>query len=145
MALDRSFVEKNRAATNRIRNLASSLSDEQLKHPVGEHWTVGVVFAHIAFWDRRVMAVLDASEREGKASALEVDIVVNDISLPLWLAIPPREAAQIAVATAEQLDQRLEAFAPELLEQIAARNIRLVERVRHRTEHLDEAEQALKA
>ncbi len=55
MALDRSFVEKNRASTTRIRELAASLSDDDLKRPVGEHWTVAVALAHIAFWDRRVL------------------------------------------------------------------------------------------
>ena len=145
MTMDRSFVEKNRSATKRIRDLATSLSDEQFNHPVDEHWTVGVVFAHLAFWDRRVMAVLDASEREGKASTLDIDIVANEVSLPLWLAIPPREAARLAVENAEQLDQRLEAFSPELIEQIAAFKINFVERSRHRDGHLDQAEEALKA
>jgi mycothiol maleylpyruvate isomerase-like protein len=144
MTVDRAFAEKNRAQTTRMRNLVARLSDDDLKHPVGEHWTVGVALAHIAFWDGRVLAVLDASEREGKVSAPAIDIVVNDISLPLWSAIPPREAAQIALTTAEKLDQRLETYPAELLEQIAAFNMRFVQRSLHRGEHLDEVELALK-
>src|ERR1051325_2487491 len=116
MTLDRSFIEKNRAATNRIRQVAS-LSDEELMHPVGEHWTVAVVLAHLAFWEGRVMVVLDRTEQSGKVSAPDIDIVVNDMSLPFWLAIPPREAGRLAIAAAEKLDQRLEIFPPELLEQ----------------------------
>jgi hypothetical protein len=55
MTLDQSFIELNRASTNRIRALAARLSDEELQHPVGEHWTVAIALAHLAFWDRRVM------------------------------------------------------------------------------------------
>ncbi|MEP7288658.1 MAG: maleylpyruvate isomerase N-terminal domain-containing protein [Chloroflexota bacterium] len=145
MTLDRSFVALNRAATARMRDLVARLTDDDYIHPVGEHWTVAVALAHIAFWERRVQAVLDATEQAGKFSAPTIDVVVNDISLPLWLAIPPREAARIAIASAETLDQRLESFSPELLEQVAEYNIRYVERGRHRGEHMDEIDQALKA
>src|SRR5579859_3508866 len=108
MAMDRSFVERNRASTNRIRELASRLSDEELQHRVGEHWTVAIALAHLAFWDRRVLHLLDLMEREGKLVSIDIDIAVNDISLPLWAAIPPRAAAHLAIDTAEALDQRLE-------------------------------------
>ena len=64
------------------------LTDEELLHPVGEHWTVAIVFAHLAWWDRRVMVVLDMTERNGKLFVPEIDLCVNDLSLPLWAAIP---------------------------------------------------------
>ena len=145
MTLDRSFTELNRASTERIRALAARLSDAELQHPVGEHWTVAIVFAHLAFWDRRVMYVLDRSERDGKLFVPEIDIFVNDLSLPLWAAIPPREAARIAIETSEALDKRLENFPPALLEEIYTYNKRWVVRALHRGEHLDEVEAALKS
>ena len=116
--MDRSFVERNRLSTERIRSLAAGLTDEQMQTRVGEHWTVAIVLAHLAFWDRRVMYVLDMTERDGKLFIPEIDIFVNDLSLPLWAAIPPRAAARIAIDTAETLDRRLEAFSPALLEEI---------------------------
>jgi hypothetical protein len=143
MTLDRSFVELNRASTERIRTLAARLSDAELARPVGEHWTVAIALAHLAFWDRRVLDVLDRTAREGKLSAPEVDISVNDLSLPLWAAIPPREAAQLAVATAEALDRRLEHFPAALLEEVYNRYERWVVRALHRNEHLDEVSAAL--
>ncbi len=145
MTMDRSFVELNRASTKRIRDLAARLSDEEMQHPVGDHWTVSIVFAHLAFWDRRALYVLDMTERNGKLSTPELDIFVNDLSLPLWAAIPPRAAAQIAIETAEKLDKRLEAYSPALLEEIFNTNKRWVVRALHRSEHLDEAEASLKA
>lgn len=143
MALDRSFAELNRAATQRIRDLAARLSDTELQHPVGEHWTVAIVFAHLAFWDQRALAVLADTERAGKLTFPQIDLVVNDLSLPLWAAIPPREAARIAIATAEALDKRLEEFPPDLLEEIYHFNKRWVNRALHRDEHLAEVEAAL--
>jgi hypothetical protein len=144
MTLDRSYVERNRASTERIRALAARLSDAEMQHKVGEHWTVAIALAHLAFWDRRVLYVLDMSERDGKLFIPEIDIFVNDLSLPLWAAIPPREAARIAIETAEELDRRLEDFPPALLEEIYAYNKRWVVRGLHRGEHLDEVDAALR-
>jgi len=143
MTLDRSFVELNRASTQRIRAMAAR-SDEELKRPVGEHWTVSIVLAHLAWWDRRVMYVLDMTERDGKLFIPEIDVFVNDLSLPLWAAVPPREAGRIAIESAEELDQRLENYPPALLEEIFDYNKRWVVRAMHRGEHLDEADAALK-
>ena len=47
MTLDQSFIERNRTSTNRIRTLAANLTDEELQHPVGEHWTVAITLAHL--------------------------------------------------------------------------------------------------
>lgn len=145
MTLDRSFNEHNRASTDRIRALAARLTDEEMQHPVGEHWTVAIALAHLAWWDRRVMYVLDTTERDGKLFIPEIDIFVNDLSLPLWAAIPPRAAARIAIETAEALDKRLEGFPPALLEEIYAYNKRWVVRALHRGEHLDDVDAALKS
>jgi len=145
MAMDRSFIELNSASTERIRALARRLTDEEMQTKVGEHWTVGIVFAHLAWWDRRVMYVLDMTEKDSKLFIPEIDIFVNDLSLPLWAAIPPRSAAQIAIETSETLDKQLEDYSPELLEEIYNYNKRLVIRALHRGEHLDEADAALKS
>jgi hypothetical protein len=142
--MDRTFIELNRASRKRIRALAARLTDEQMLTPVGEHWTVGIVFAHLAWWDRRVMYVLDMTEHNGRLFVPEIDIVVNDLSLPLWAAVPPREAARIAIESAETLDKRLENYPPALLEEIHTYNQRWVVRALHRGEHLDEADAALK-
>ena len=138
-----SYIERNRASTERIRAMAARLTDEEMRCRVGEHWTVGIVFAHLAFWDRRVMYVLDQTEQTGKLFIPEIEIAVNDLSLPLWAAIPPREAARIAVESAEALDRRLENFSPALLEEILRYNKRWVDRSLHRDGHLNEAEAAL--
>lgn len=144
MPVDQSFVERNRASTARIRAMSARLSDAEMLTSVGEHWTVGILMAHLAFWDRRVVYVLDRTEQEGKLFVPQLDIVINDLSLPLWAAIPPRAAVQLAIESAEELDRRLENYPPALLEEVYAYNERWVDRGLHRNEHLDEADAALK-
>jgi hypothetical protein len=144
MPVDPSFSAQNRAATNRIRALAARLTDEELRHPVGEHWTVAIALAHLAFWDRRVLSAVAQAETSGKLSIPEIDLVVNDLSLPLWAAIPPREAARLAIETAEALDHRFETLPPDVLEAVERHNKRWLVRALHRNEHLDEVEAALR-
>ena len=144
MPLDPSYKDLNHASSERIKKLAASLTDEEMQTRVGEHWTVSIALAHIAFWDRRVIHLLDETAKSGKLFAPEIDIVVNDLSLPLWEVIPPREAARIAVETSEELDQRLEEYPQDLLEEIFNYNKRWVVRALHRNEHLDEVDAALK-
>ncbi len=144
MTLDRSYIDLNRSATQRIRDLVARLSDAELQHPVGQHWTVAIALAHFVFWDRRVMYVLDKTQVDGKLFIPEIDIFVNDLSLPLWAAIPPRSAVRLAIETAEEVDRRLENYPPALLEEIHKYNKRWVVRALHRNEHLDEIEAALK-
>ena len=145
MSLDPSYKEQNHASSERIRALAERLTDEEMQTKVGEHWTVGIVFAHLAFWDRRVMYVLDMTEKNGKLFIPEIDVFVNDLSLPLWAVVPPREAARIAIETSETLDKRLEEYSSTLLEEIYNHNKRWVVRALHRNEHLNEADAALKS
>ncbi len=144
MTLDRSFVEQNRAATNRIRSLTAQLSETQMQQAVGEHWTVAITLAHLAFWDQRVLYCLERSERAGQRFTPEIDMVVNEIALPLWAALPPQAAARLARETAEALDRRLEGFPAALLEEIYATHPRWVMRALHRNEHLNEIEAALR-
>ena len=141
--IDTSYIELNRASRERMRALAERLSDEEMQTKVGEHLTVSIVYAHIAFWDRRVLYVLDMTEKSGRLFVPEIDIFVNDLSLPLWAAVPAREAVRIALENAEALDKRLEEYPFVLLEEIHKYNKRWVVRSLHRNEHLDEAESAV--
>lgn len=144
MAFDRSFIEKNRTSTERIRLLTATLSEEQMQVRVGEHWTVSIALAHLAFWDRRVMYVLDMTRKNNELFIPEIDIFVNDLSLPLWAAIPSQEAARLAIETSEATDAQLETYPEDLLEQIYNYNQRWVIRALHRNAHLDEVDAALK-
>ena len=142
MTVDHSYVELNRASTNRMRALAADLTDEALQHPIGEHWTVAITLAHLAWWDGRVSYVLDMTERNGALFVPQIDLIVNDLSLPFWAVIPPRAATQLAIAAAETLDERLASYPPALLGDLCLQQA-LVLRALHRGEHLDEVDAAL--
>ena len=142
--MDRSFVELNRLSRERMLAIADRCSDEEMLTRVGEHWTVAIVYAHLAWWDRRVIYVLDMTEKNGKLFIPEIDIFVNDLSLPLWAAVPAREAVRIAMENAEAVDKRLDEYPETLLDEIIKYNKRWVFRALHRNEHLDEAQAALK-
>ncbi len=144
--MDRAFVEQNKTSTERLKKLVNRLSAADLEKPVGPDWTVAITLAHLAFWDERVLFVLNHTEKEGKLVPADLDSsIVNDIVLPTWRIVPGRDAARLAVEKAEVLDQRLEAYPAALLEQVNEHNSRWVDRYLHRNEHLDEVDEALKA
>ena len=143
MPLDPEIRDANQASTARIRALAARLTDDEFRHPVGEHWTVAIVFAHLAFWERRA---LDALEREANPDAdpmPDVSVIVNDLSLPLWAAIPAREATRLAIEWADALDARADSLPANVVAKVLAEHPRWIRRSLHRNEHLDEAEAAL--
>ncbi len=145
MPLDRSFVELNRAATERLRKTLGRLSEADMQHPMFDGWTVSSVLVHLAFWDRRILLALDQTEHEGKPVNPAVETYVNDLLAPLLNAIPPVAAGRLAVETAEAVDRRLEGFREDWLEQFLAQNKRMVFRAMHRNEHMDDIEKALKS
>ena len=144
MPLDSGIRDANRAATDRIRALADRLTDDQLRQPVGQHWTVSILLAHLAFWERRALDGLDRAATPGAAPMPEVDVVVNDLSLPIWAALPPREAARLAIEWAEAMDARTEALPDDVAAKVLAEHPRWIRRSLHRNEHLDEADEALR-
>jgi hypothetical protein len=46
-----------------MRALVEGLSEDDLRRPVNEFWTVAAVLGHIAFWDARILALADKVER----------------------------------------------------------------------------------
>jgi hypothetical protein len=143
MPLDPAIHAANRAATERIRALGE-LTDDELRTPVGEHWTVAITLSHLAFWDRRAMDSLRRSAAAGRPDAADVDIVVNDLSLPLWAAIPPRDAVRLAIEAAEATDAFVAAMDGPVADAVLAAHVRWISRSLHRTEPLDEVEAALR-
>lgn len=144
MPVNPNYKDLNRASTERVKTYAK-LSDAEMQTRVGEHWTVAIALAHIGFWDRRVMYCLDRTEKEGKLYIPEIEIAVNDLSLPFWAAIPAKEAVRLAIENCEATDKRLEEFPQNLLEEVYNFNERWVVRALHRNQHLDEVDAALKA
>jgi len=149
MAIDRSFVAQNDAERARLEKLVGRLNDGDLQRPMAAGWTVASVLAHLAFWDQRTFILLDRWQKEGVTpSAHAEDSVdwINDAAKPMFLALPPRRAAELTLAIAEATDRKVAALSDDLVRRIAevGAPVTLV-RATHRREHLDEIERALKA
>jgi hypothetical protein len=90
-------------------------------------------------------------QNDGQAalrSGIELDGVsephrINDSTRPLIHAIPPRQAAEVALRIAEETDELVASLSPELVAKIDANSPLNPVRAHHRGEHLDEIEAAL--
>ena len=150
MATDRSYVTQNQTQRARLEALVSRLGERELSRPLEAGWTVAGVLAHLAFWDYRVVTLLDAWGADGRGTPPprllgEADVDwINDAGKPLCLGLPPRVAARLAVEAAVAADQRVAALGDTALaaNQAAGSPISVL-RAEHRREHLDEIERAL--
>ena len=147
MAADRSYVAKNGAARQRLEKFVASCSDTDLAHPMPAGWTVAAVLVHLAFWDNRIQLLLDRWPTENvPPPALSEDVDwINDAAKPMQLALSPRRAAELTVASAQTVDRTLQGLSDDMLSRIIQSNAPLnLDRAEHRNQHLDEIEAALR-
>jgi hypothetical protein len=129
--------ERNSASLARLREFTGRLSDEELVRPLGNGWTAAAEIAHLAFWDRRVLILLDRWTRDGiSPSGMDVD-VVNDALLPQWLLLPPRAAVTDALAAGEEINAKIAALSDDQATALKEGQVIRLDRSRHRTDHLN--------
>jgi hypothetical protein len=147
MSPERSYIEENTRERERLRSLVERLGDDQLRSPVNEYWSVAGVLGHIAFWDARALALADKLERGAPFSSSEAEPEdvdwINDATRPLIHAIPPGEAARLALTLAEETDRRVASLPPDGMFPNDPNSPLNALRATHRAEHLDEIEAAL--
>ncbi|HKQ64681.1 MAG TPA: maleylpyruvate isomerase N-terminal domain-containing protein [Methylomirabilota bacterium] len=143
------YVAENNEQRARLRALVERASDADLARRLEAGWTVGGILAHLAFWDQRTLVLIERWEKDGPHTPPrgieEKDVDwINDSAKALCLALPPRAAARLAVATAEAVDRRVEALSSELVaaNEAAGKPLNPL-RAEHRRVHLDEIEHAL--
>jgi hypothetical protein len=142
--MERTFVQENARELKRMRAIINGLTDEELNLHLYAGWTISVALAHLAFWDQRSLVLIRKWRNSGiSPSPIEID-VVNDSLVPLFLALPPRISAKMAVSCAEAIDSELEEL-PEafILELTALKDTHRLNRHIHRKMHLDEIEATL--
>ena len=147
MNVDRSYVARNDAERARLKSLVAASTDADLARAMPAGWTVAGVLAHLAFWDQRILALLERWERQGVTPPAEHEEDtdwINDAGKPLMLALPPRRAAELALASAEAVDRKVATLSDDLVARnsAAGRPLNLA-RADHRGEHLDDIERAL--
>jgi len=146
MAVDRSYAVGNDAERARLKAFVTRVSDADLARAMPAGWTVAAVLGHVAFWDQRILALLDAWARGAAPTSIHEEEVdwINDAGKPLLLAVPPRKAAELTVAIAEEVDRRVAALPDDLVARNAAAGSPLsLFRGPHRKDHLDDIERIL--
>ena len=146
--MERDFVQRGDASRERIRTLTARLTDEQLTLQVDPDWTVSALLAHIAFWDRFVVAEWEHALREGLPAPIRWERpntdLVNAANADEWRAIPPTTAVELIHAATEQHDAYVAALDERYAsEAIAQGRPNLLDRSRHRDEHLDAIERTI--
>jgi len=149
MTLDRSHDDKNDTERERLRALVARLSDTDLERPMPAGWTIAGVLAHIGFWDARAVYWMDkwAGGMEPAKPDWETreDVEwINDSAKPICLALPARDAANLAMRLAEETDAKVKALSDKTLAKAVAVGVPFaLERASHRGEHLDDIDRAL--
>lgn len=145
---DRGFVERNERARVSLATLAATLSPDDFEADADGGWTVASVFAHLAFWDRWQEGRWRAAAATGLACppALPdgIDDLVNGALDALVHRLPGDRAVSAWLAAAESLDEVIAGLPSASVQAALDSGLeRLVERSRHRLEHLDQVERAL--
>ena len=149
MRVDRTHDRATDAERERLRSLVTRLSDAELRRPMPGGWTVAGVLAHAGFWDARAIYWLDKWGLTGEPSTYEPENTeaVNESAKPLCLALPPRDAAALALRLAEEADRKVKALSDQMLAKIrvAGSPPFNLSRAIHRKEHLDDIDRALRS
>jgi hypothetical protein len=149
MSEDRPYIDQNTRERERLRALVDRLDEDELLSSVNEYWTVAAVFGHIAFWDARILSLADKLERGVPFSTSDTEPEdvdwINDASRPLIHAIPPLEAARLALRIAEETDARVATLPVDRLWPRDPDSPLYALRASHRGEHLDDVEASLRA
>jgi len=144
----RDHDERNRLSGERIAALAARMDADDLRRPLGEHWTIAAGLAHIASWDRFVFERWTHADANGLAMPVPfapgAEDVVNGTLTPLLLRVPAEGAIELALETALAVEQLIAGLSTERVEAAEREGrLRMIDRSIHRTEHLDEIEAAL--
>ncbi len=147
MSVDRSYISENKTQLARIQALLAGRSDAELARPMAAGWTVAGVLGHLAFWDQRALILLEHWEKKGAAPPAnnEEDVDwINDAAKPMFLAVPPRRAAELWLSVAQAVDAKAAGFSDDLVARNAAAGTPVgLNRGAHRLDHLPDLERAL--
>jgi hypothetical protein len=138
------FVKENDVSRHRLESLVTKLSEADLARTTDYGWTVSALLAHLAFWDRRVLALARRWKAKGiDESPIDSD-AMNDAVKPLCHSIPPRAAIELCLSSAREADAELESLSADLVRKIEeSPNHFRFNRGLHRADHLKDIEQVL--
>jgi len=133
------FIQPNEESRQRLEALTNSLSPADFFQTNAQGWTVAALLGHLAFWDRRMLVLLRRWQERGVDESPVDPDMINDSLQAICLALEPRTAADLCLATAKEADSALAAISPELYEAIrSSPNHFRFDRSLHRDNHMGE-------
>jgi hypothetical protein len=138
---------RNGEGLDQLRALVGHLRDSELALPVGSGgWTVSSALAHVAFWDNVVVERWKEFDQQGAFTDMADPVfdIVNAAALEQWRALPPRLAADQALASAEGVTARIAGLSAAAIEAaVTTRRLFMLDRTIHWAPHLAEIDRAL--
>jgi hypothetical protein len=129
-----------------MRRLINRLTAPMMAVRLRNGWSVAGALAHIAFWDRQRLCMIQRWS-SGRYGPGEYDGEVFNAALqPLLELIPPEKTVEMVIRTAEKIDALLLRLSDEVIADGLARpNPPRLDRGSHRSYHLDQIDEALAA
>lgn len=135
------FDEENTVSRQKLAALAGRLTEEELALTTAYGWSVAALFAHITWWDQRVLVLLRRWKEHGLDESPTDSQMINDSLKPLCQALDPRTAVSLFLASAEETDAEIASTSAELIEQIEAGPTHFrFNRALHRYDHVNDIE-----
>ena len=139
------FIEANTRSRQELAALADRLSDEELALITPYGWSIAALFAHMAWWDQRVLVLLRRWKEMGIDESPVDSQLINDALKPLCHALEPRTAVSMCLSSAAETDAEIATTAAELVAQIEAGPTHFrFNRALHRDDHMNDIEQLIR-
>jgi hypothetical protein len=144
MPVTPAIAESNRTQTERLCALAQRLTPDMLAVRLPNGWTVAMALAHLAFWDRQRLCLLQRWAAGNWCNGGYDGELFNEVLQPFLELLPAEKVVPLAIEAAERVDALLLAATDELLAAALARPDKpILDRGLHRECHLDQIERAL--
>jgi Mycothiol maleylpyruvate isomerase N-terminal domain len=142
------YSQENAESYQRLKSLVHRLTDTDLALSTDYGWTIAALLAHLAFWDQRMVVILNRWKESGLDDSPIDSMAVNDALKIICHALEPRTAADLSLSAAERIDAELNTLTPEFVKQIeehiTENSIQFrMNRSLHRAGHLDDIEALL--
>ncbi len=142
---------ENLDSRDRLKKLIGSLSEAEMISRLDKGWTAALLFAHLAFWDQRILFLFKMLDPKNLIATLKPASMppwaidsLNEAVRQISISIPPAQAARLALESADAVDRMLETLPAELTQAILSAGMeRLLRRSLHRNHHLEQMARAL--
>jgi hypothetical protein len=141
---EQDYKRLNEEQRRRLARIASGLTRAQWQARLPNGWSVAATFAHLGFWDRVSLALVERYAREGVVPVKSDPHLLNAVTATLFEKMSAEQCQAWALESAEAVDARIASLHAGLVAEIMEKDgARRIHRHMHRSGHLDQVEAAL--